>query len=278
MITAAQQSFIEEHAYLPEHILSYVTAVSQAEPFLLQNFLAYVRKDHLIFVGYPLQESFNEKRMQKRLDEAIRRFQPKEIALTAPTVSSSVAGSAHLPSDHYYRLDLSTLSISQKTRNMIKRAMGELTVKKGTWGEEHRGLIEGFLRDHPVSQATQWIFKRIPAYLASVPTAWVFEARDKNGELAAFDIAEFGAKYYAIYMFNFSSKVRYIPGASDLILSGIINQAITEQKKYINLGLGINPGVTFFKTKWGGTPFHPYTFCLFSPSRGEGLEALLQKL
>ncbi len=98
-----------------------------------------------------------------------------------------------------------------------------------------------------------------------MPTAWIFEARNQGEELVAFDIAEFGSKYYAMYMFNFSSKDRPAPGASDLLLSGILNQAMTEQKKYINLGLGINPGVTFFKTKWGGTPFLPYTFCSYSP-------------
>lgn len=279
MIPVAQQPYIEEHAYLPEHIISYVTAISQAEPFLLEDFLAYVKKDHLIFVGYPLQETFEEKRMKKVLDDAIRRFKPREIALTAPTLSSSITGNTHSPSDYYYRLDLSTLSVSQKTRNMIKRAMQELAAKRvKTFSGDHQQLVDEFLSSHPVDEATRWIFKRIPEYVSSVPTAWVFETRNKSEELVAFDIAEYGAKYYAIYMFNFSSKDRYIPGASDLLLSGVINQAITGQKKYINLGLGINPGVTFFKAKWGGIPFLSYTFCLYSPHREERLEALLQKL
>ena len=92
MITTVQQSYIEEHAYLPEHIVPYVTAVSKAEPFLLDDFLVYVKKNHLIFVGYPLKEPFEEKRMKKVLDQAIRRFKPKEIALTAPSISSSITG------------------------------------------------------------------------------------------------------------------------------------------------------------------------------------------
>jgi hypothetical protein len=279
MITKLQRSHVEEYAYLPEHIVTYVTAISQAEPFVLQDFLAYVKEDHLTFVGYPLQEAFDEKKMKGVLDEAIRRFMPKEISLIAPTIPSSITGSPHSPSDHYYKLDLSALSIPQKTRSMMKRAMGELTVNAvRAFEEDHRHLVNEFLSSHPVDEATQRIFRRIPLYMKSVPTASVFEARTREGELAAFDIAEFGAKYYAIYMFNFRSKERYIPGASDLILSRVINQAITEQKKYLNLGLGINPGVTFFKTKWGGTPFHPYTYCLYSPRHKESLEALLQKL
>jgi hypothetical protein len=279
MITAVQQSYVEEHAYLPEHIVPYVMSVSQAEPFLLEGFLAYAKKNHLIFVGYPLKEPFEEKRMHWALDQAIRRFKPKEIALTAPSISPSIAGKAHPPSDHYYSLDLSNLSVPQKTRNMIRRAMRELSIQKvRTFGADHRRLVDEFLNSHPLDEATRRIFMKIPAYLSSVPTAWIFEVRSHRGELVAFDVAEFGSKYYAMYMFNFSSKDRPAPGASDLLLSGIINQSITEEKKCINLGLGINPGVAFFKTKWGGIPFLPYAFCSYSPDPEEKIETLLQKL
>jgi hypothetical protein len=279
MITTVQQSYIEEYAYLPEHIVPYVTTISQTEPFLLEDFLAYAKEDHLIFLGYPLKEPFEEKRMKKVLDQAIRRFKPKEIALTAPSISSSIAGKAYPPSDHYYWLNLSNLLIPQKTRNMIKRAMLELSIKGvRTLGADHQQLINEFLDFHPLDEATRRIFQKIPFYVSSVPTARVFEVRNKKRELVAFDVAEFGSKYYAMYMFNFTSKDRQVPGASDLLLSEVIHQAITEQKHAINLGLGINPGVAFFKTKWGGTPFLPYTFCLYSPQREERLEDLLQKL
>ena len=79
-------------------------------------------------------------------------------------------------------------------------------------------------------------------------------------------------------MFNFSSDALYVPGASDLLLSEVIQQAKTERKKYINLGLGINTGVTFFKKKWGGVAFLPYASCVYHPQRKENLDALLQKL
>jgi hypothetical protein len=79
-------------------------------------------------------------------------------------------------------------------------------------------------------------------------------------------------------MFNFSSDTLYVPGASDLLVSEMIKQAKIERKKFINLGLGINSGVTFFKKKWGGVVFLSYALCLYHPSRKENLEALLQKL
>ena len=162
---------------------------------------------------------------------------------------------------------------------MLSRAGRELSVKKSRdFGKEHQKLIEAFLKTHPVDEATRFIFERTGDYLSSSTTAWVFDARNNRGELVAFDVAEFKPKKYAIYMFNFSSETFYVPGASDFLLSEVIKQAKTEKRKYINLGLGINPGVTFFKKKWGGVIFLPYAFCHYHPSRKENLEALLQKL
>jgi len=279
MITTGQEEYIADHAYVPEHIPQYVMAISQTEPFLFGDFLAYARKGHLILIGYPLKEHFVEKQLLRALEDAVKRLKPETISLTAPSIPPSLKDYAHSPSDHYYRLDLSSLSISQKLRNMLKRAGRELTVeKKRNFDEEHRNMVEEFLKTHPVDEETRFIFQRIDQYLSSSKTAWVFDARSKSGELVAFDIAEFKPKGYAIYMFNFNSDTFYVPGASDLLLAEVIQQAKTERKKYVNLGLGINPGVSFFKKKWGGVVFLPHAFCLYHPSRKENLEALLQKL
>ena len=279
MITVSQQRYIEDYAYVPEHLSPYVTAISQTEPFFVDDFLVHVKKDHLIFVGYPLKEPLGEKQMLRGLENAIKRFKPKNVALTAPTIPSSLKNCVHPPPDHYYRLDLSSISISQKLRNMLKRADRELSVERSyTFDEEHRKMIVEFQKTHPVDEATGFIFNRINEYLSSSPTAWVFDARNKRDELVAFDVAEFTPKDYALYMFNFGSDARYVPGASDLLLSKVIQQAKTEKKRYINLGLGINRGVTFFKKKWGGMPFLPYTSCLYHPSRKEDLNSLLRKL
>jgi len=279
MITVSQQRYIEDYAYVPEHLSHYVTAISQTEPFLIDDFLIHIKGDHLIFVGYPLRGPWGEKQMVRVLEKAIQRFKPKTVALTGPDIPSSLKNCVHPPPDHYYRLDLSSISISQKLRNMLKRADKELSVEKGhTLDEEHRNMVEEFLKTHPVDKATGFIFQRIGYYLSSSETAWVFDARTEGGELVAFDVAEFKPKDYAFYMFNFGSDASYVPGASDLLLSIVIQQAKTERKKYINLGLGINRGVTFFKKKWAGMPFLPYASCLYHPSRREDLDALLQKL
>lgn len=279
MITAAQEEYIERHAYLPEHIPGYVTAISRTEPFLFGDFIAYAQKGLLIFVGYPLEGPFDAKGLEKALEEATGRLRPGRVSLMAPAIPSSLGGSAPSPADRYYRLALSSASVSPKTRNMLKRAGRELCIAESRhFGEEHATLVEEFLTTRPVDEATRFIFRGIGRYLSASETAWIFEARTCRGELVAFDVAEFKPGDYALYMFNFRSQARPVPGASDLLLSGVIRQAVASGKKYVNLGLGINPGIAFFKEKWGGVAFLPHAFHLYQPARKGLLEMLLRSL
>ncbi len=279
MITAEQEKYVEDHAYVPEHVLPYVTAISQTEPFLFGDFLVYSKKGFSIFVGYPLKEPFDEKRMKKGFEKVIRNFKPERVSLIAPSISPPLSDGIHPSSDHYYRLNLSSIRISQKLRNMLNRARRELRVKNNKFfDEDHRRMVEEFLEAHPVDEETRFIFRRIDTYLSTSKTAWIFDARTNMGRLVAFDIAEFKPKDYVLYMFNFSSGSHSVPGASDLLLFEVIRRAKADGKNFINLGLGINSGVTFFKKKWGGVAFLPYASWLYHSARKETLETLLQKL
>ncbi len=220
MISTSQMKTILERAYVPEHVTDYVTTVSGAEPFLFGDFLVYRGENQLIFVGYPLSSAFDEKRIKKALDEAVNRFNPGRVALTAPCMPASLYPMPSSSSDQYYRLELASLSVSQKVKNMVRRAERVLKVdRRKTFNEEHEELMREFLKAHPVSQETRFIFERIPGYVASTGTAWVFDARNERGDLVAFDVAEMGPKEYAFYMFNFTSRTRFVPGASDLLLT-----------------------------------------------------------
>lgn len=162
---------------------------------------------------------------------------------------------------------------------MLRRAGRELLVGKAAhFDQKHREMVEEFLKTHSVDEATRFIFQRIDSYLSSSNTAYLFEARTGEGRLIAFDIAEFRPRDYAVYMFNFRSQAHYIPGASDLLLFAVMEQALAEGKTFINLGLGISPGIVFFKEKWGGVAFIPHCFCLYRPPRKGLLEMLLRAL
>jgi hypothetical protein len=210
---------------------------------------------------------------------AVSRFRPRHVALIAPEIPDRLAAERPRERDECHRLDLLQLAPDGKLRNMIRRARRDARVESShDIREEHRSLIAEFLEAHPVGEEIRYIFGRIPAYVSAAPTARVFSARDRAGALVAFDVAEFGAVEYAFYQFNFRSRRYDVPGASDLLLDAVITAARSEGKRFLNLGLGINPGVRRFKEKWGGRPFLGYECCRYAPGRPTLFDALLHKL
>lgn len=279
MISPSEADYIKNHAYIPEHITDYVVAISGTEPCLSGDYLCYVGKGHLTFVGYSLKGPFREEEMKAALEASIERFGQARIALIAPVISMPNHTCSRRASDRYYKLDLSDIRPDQKLRNAIRRASRELHVERNReWRDEHKKLVSEFLLSHEVDDGARFIFERIPEYVSSVPTALLFSARDRDERLVAFDIAEFGAKDFAFYMFNFTARRYRAPGASDLLLHEVIAAAEEEGKSHINLGLGINAGVTFFKEKWGGAPFLDYEFCLYERSPRSKSKSLFETI
>ncbi len=260
MLSKDEESFVLNKAYIPEHIVSYVVPISKLEPFLISNHLCYSGKNQLVFIGYPLATHFDERILEKTLEKAVEEFRPENIAIIAPKLPP--IKKAIVESDKYFLLDLNSFEINKKLRNMLARASKDLIVERGKIAEEHRRLVREFLKVRSIDERTKYIFENIPAYTSSSQTAVVLDARDKNSNLAAFNVVDFSGDY-AFYMFNFISRENYVPGASDLLFNELIKIAREKGKKYINMGLGINEGVRKFKEKWGGRPFLDYEFCAY---------------
>jgi hypothetical protein len=94
----------------------------------------------------------------------------------------------------------------------------------------------------------------------------------------AFDVADFTARDYTFYLFNFRARPSAVPGASDLLLQALIEEARGLGKPFVNLGLGIDGGVAFFKKKWGGVPFLRYEETLFAPSRPSFWQSIFEAM
>lgn len=277
MLTPREEEYLKTHAYIPEHLPGYGAVISQTEPVLENDFLFYVGKGFLIFVAYPLSQKFNKKETQKVLQKMIKRFHPAQVAILGPEIPLSKA--QVMQEDAYFKLDLAELIIPGKVKNMIRRASREIAIEMGReFKDEHQQLINEFFHTHPIDEATKYIYQRIPQYLAATSSAYLFNARNGQGNLVAFDVAEFGAQVYAFYMFNFRSARYHVPGASDLLLHCIIQETQKQKKIFINLGLGINAGITFFKKKWGGVPFLQYKYTVYHPDYPRSLEGLWQKM
>lgn len=277
MLTPREEEYLKIHAYIPEHLPGYGAVISQTEPVLENDFLFYVGKGFLIFVAYPLSQKFYKKETQKILQKVIKHFHPAQVAILGPEIPLSKA--KVMQEDAYFKLDLAELNIPGKVKNMIRRASREITIEMGReFKDEHQQLVNEFFHTHPIDEATKYIYQRIPQYLAATSSAYLFNARNGQGNLVAFDVAEFGAQVYAFYMFNFRSARYHVPGTSDLLLHSIIQETQKQKKIFINLGLGINAGITFFKKKWGGVPFLQYKFTVYHPDYPRSLEGLWQKM
>lgn len=65
-----------------------------------------------------------------------------------------------------------------------------------------------------------------------------------------------------------------MPAAPDLLLARLITLAQGAGKRYLNLGLDINPGVRGFKEKWGAVPFLAHVACTWERPRAAWEEVL----
>ena len=268
MLSEGDRRFIYERAHVPEHLPDYVSSVTGAEAHLYGGHVLYVKDGTLVLVGYPLDQPFEKEKLGDLLELAVKEFRSKAVSLLAPSIPPWRKPSSEVTEDSYYRLEIERLNLSGKLRNMITRASREVTCDRGReLHEEHLHLIREFSKRPDLEDGSRLIFAKVPEYVSHASSSLVLSAKDEQGNLVAFTVAEYGARDYGFYMFHFRAKDRAVPGASELLLRDAIREAVRQGKRYMNLGLGMNRGVAFFKKKWGATPCLPYATCTYTFTR-----------
>lgn len=263
-----KEAWVLGRAYVPEHIVSLMSFISKGEPFLVSDYVCYHAEDWLIFVGYPLE---GEHGVEEALDSALERFSPERVFLIASETPSSIA-CQEKNSDEYYKLELGAFRLKKGLRYRIKKAEKELEVEQGVITREHEELVSEFLTKQKPDAYLRSLFRAMPEYAKSSDTCVVLNARDKRGGLSAFSLVDLAAKNFASYLISTYSRKHYVPGASDLLFHEMVRLATENRKKYINLGLGVNPGIRRFKEKWGGIPFLKYESCSYSTVPSDALD------
>ncbi|NLT94797.1 MAG: hypothetical protein GXW85_04570 [Clostridia bacterium] len=267
MLSPTEQEFIYKNAYVPEHLIHYQVAFSDMEPGLKDQFLYYYTDDVVSFIGYPLQGEYEEERFQKAIDQVARQHGPKELRVISAQV-------CHIPGyeldfqqdeDKYSILDIDSIVIKSKLRNMLNRAGRELCINIAQeYTMEHHILLVDFLNNKKLDRETANFFNRIPDYISYSDKPLILEARFGNGKLQGYTIVDFSNGDYCFYMFNITGdKNNYVPGAADLLLYNLIEIAKNKGISKINLGLGINTGIERFKKKWGQGKDLPFYFCRY---------------
>lgn len=262
-----QEAYVLAHAYVPEHIPGLMRGISGAPSLLIDDHLVFAGERWLIFVGYPLDGSFSAGRCEQAVARARSACQPQALWFIGPEIPPSLAAICQdRESDVYYRLDLPA-TVKSAPRRAARSAAAMLSVSVGrAFTHEHLALTDELmerqsLAQQPLSPIVEALYRAMPAYLARTPSATVLEARSRSGALAAFYVVEEAAPAFDTYVLGAYSRRVYVPYASDLLFSAMIQRAQARSKPAINLGLGVNDGIRRFKEKWGGAPYLAYEAC-----------------
>ncbi len=277
MLTKAQEAYILDRAYVPEHCICLLTHVSGGEPYLIDDFFMCRKENWLILIGYPLADNFTDNALKAVLTKIKKTFHPEMVSLVAPALPSSLATTCHeSQSDAYFTLETQSPTIRSPVKRNLRKARQNLHVELcSVMHESHRELMDEIVARTPLSERVQRLLFKMPEFVAAADNAFVLNAWDKENRLSAFYVVDFEAQEFSNYIIGGHSKKNYVVGASDLLLLELIELSLEYQKPYIHLGLGVNAGIRRFKEKWGAKPTRRYELCELSLKKPSILKSIL---
>ncbi len=267
MIGPDRLTRVTAKAVVPEQVIPYGLAVGDGWLQWFGACIGYRTGDHVALVGYPLHDPLDDLAAADAVGRVIDTPGVLKISFFGPARPPQTPPQVRSSEDGYYGLTLPAPPADQKLRNLLRRASREVTIDVGrTLEPDHRSMVKNYLDELPLSPGTRQIYSRIPRYLENSPGSLVFSARLKDRQaLAAFAIGEFSSFSCAFFMFCFRDPAVAPPGSADLVLSALIGEAQARGHSRVNLGLGIHPGILFFKKKWGAGLFLPYVEVTWEP-------------
>jgi hypothetical protein len=246
-------------AVVPEQVVAYVAAAAGARPRMFADCVGYASDGTLVLIAYPLGAPDNVKAMTAAVDEALGMPGLERITVIGPARPRQAPETAAAAQDSYYALPVPAPPPGQKLRNLLHRASRELGIVQGRLLEnDHTALVQRYLAERRLAAGTRRIFGRLSRYIEASAGSLVVSGRLADGRLAVFAVGEFAGLATAFFMFCFRDPECAPPGSADLVLSGLLEEACRRGQTRMNLGLGVNAGIEFFKRKWGAKPFLPY--------------------
>jgi hypothetical protein len=262
-MTPAEEAYVVEKAYVPEHIVSLMTLISRGDAFLIEDYLGFAKDNWLIVVGYPFERPFSAESCGRVVERVVQIHKPEVLRFIGPELPPALQDHcAERQSDEYYLLDIERTAPSPSLLRAVAKAGQSITVERGrTFSQEHEKLVVEFLRQTEMTPRVRALYLAMPGYVGRSPTAWTLSARDKRGRLCAFFVVDLGAASFSTFLLGARSRRHDTPHASDLLFLEMIKLTREFGKTVINLGLGVHAGIRRFKEKWGGRPALRYEFC-----------------
>lgn len=251
---------INAAAVIPDQLLDYVKAVSGLDSKMAGKCVLHHGGGQAVLVAYPPDNPRNKTAIAEAVEAALAMPGLEHITVMAPGRPGNAPSHAQSQTDNYWFVHLPLAQPRGKLANMLKRAERDVGIKIGqgaeAWTREHEKLAQDFCERKNLDENTRYIFRRLGNYLANAPEARLFSAFDPAGELSALAIADYASLATAFYMFA-CRRPNAAPGTADLLLYRIIREAEERGHSRVNLGLGIDSGVEFFKRKWQAEKWLP---------------------
>ena len=251
---------MEIGALVPEQIPGFVKAVSGRRLCECGGFAAWVSESDIALVAFPLRGEEGRADFTQRVEHAlaVALTVPKmqRITVLSPLVPPSAPRRAVVKCDSWHVIDLPHVP-NQKLRNMLRRAEREVVVGQEAWSGECEELVHRYLLEKRLDSGTRHIFGRVGAYVKNAPLAILYAARSRGGRLEGIAVGDYSALETAFYMFAFRRKGSP-PGTGDALLQALAAEAMERGQRMLNLGLGIDGGIAFFKKKWGARELVPH--------------------
>lgn len=253
---------ITASAIVPDQLLPYVLAVSGLESRPCGPAVLHHGGGQGVLVCYPPGSPRDAGQLDDAVSEALSMKGLSHITVQAAMRPSLAPDDAQVSTDYFWSLTLPAPPPGQKLRNMLRSAAAKVRVEQssgpGCFGPEHAAMVEDFCADKAgaLDPGSAYIFRHIADYLTNAPDAALFSARLSDGVLAGCAVGDFSSLATAFYMFAFRSR-KAPPGTADALLAAIAGEAARRGHARLNLGLGIGPGVEFFKKKWGAEKYLP---------------------
>lgn len=316
----ATLSQIRAQACVPEQLPHYVQAITGRRGIVCGGYAAYLHEGHAVLVAYPgchgareLAEEPTGQPFDKgafdapagptkhSLDQALRELKShgcSSVSVLSPFSPLEAPPEAKKAEsrDFYWQLPLPAPVPAGKLKNMLVRAGRDVSLHEERWSGEHEELVGLYLRTRPLPEGTRVLFSSLGSYVnatrGSAATSTealaqseskvaLLAARKRDESLAAFVVGDFSGLETAFYMFAFR-RPDSPPGTADLLLFELARRAEELGHARINLGLGINSGIGFFKKKWGAKPYLPYVETSWQLAVGEpdksAFKSLIRKI
>jgi hypothetical protein len=237
--------------------------ISKGDPFLIEDHFGLAKDNWLILVGYPLDQRFSRERSEKVIQHVLEAFRAETLWFIGPEIPASLLNTCQeRETDQYYRLDLEKIKVKASLQRAVDKASQELAIERDrSISKEHDALISELLKREKLPPRVKELYRAMPDYVGHSSTAYVLNARNKEGKLCAFYVVDLAAGGFSTFVLGTHSKKNYVPHASDLLFFEMMELSREHGKDILNLGLGVNDGIRRFKKKWGGIPFLNYEFC-----------------